>query len=265
MSSHATPVASLPRRLPVPERRGGWWPEVKDSFETFVREHPRVPLPDRLSWETSDTRATGRAHWLVIGGIGGSRDSQPLPDLNVYSPPPQYDLGVGLTGTTVDRIKSGSSFDRLGVREGDVILGVGDAAVGSGSDVVRALERYRMNAPLQVTVRRGGRDVQLSGKFDPEETRLPPGPLFRHRAKSARVDLVRTGNTVDAATRGVSEFTLLVSPDQFDFAQPLIVRTNGRVAFEGPLERSVPTLLKWAARDNDRAMLFGAEVKITVK
>ena len=170
-----------------------------------------------------------------------------------------------LTGTTVERLKSGSSFDRLGVRDGDVIVGVGEVTVGSANDFLRALAGYRMNAPLQLTVRRAGREVQLSGKFDPEEIHLPPGPLFKHGTKSARVDLVRNGNTVDAATRGVSELTLLVSPDQFDFAQPLIVKTNGRVAFEGRLERSVPTLLKWAARDNDRAMLFGAEVTIKVK
>ena len=253
------------RPQPLAGHDTSWWPEVKVAFETFVREHPRVPLPDRLTWETADTRATGRAHWLLIGGIGGPRDSQPLPDLNLYTPPPQYDLGVGLTGTTVERLKSGSSFDRLGVRDGDVIVGVGEVAVGSATDFVSALAGYRMNAPLQLTVRRAGREVQLSGKFDPEEILLPPGPLFKHGTKSARVDLVRNGNTVDATTRGVSELTLLVSPEQFDFAQPLIVKTNGRVAFEGRLERSVPTLLKWAARDNDRAMLFGAEVTIKVK
>ena len=116
-----------------------------------------------------------------------------------------------------------------------------------------------------MTVRRGGRDVQLSGRFEPEEVRLPAAPLFKHGAKSGRVDLVRAGNTVDLTTRGVSELTLLVSPDQFDFAAPLKVTTNGQVAFEGRLEKSVATLLKWSARDNDRAMLFGAELKIKVK
>ena len=26
-----------------------WWPEVKDSFERFVREHPRQPYADKLT------------------------------------------------------------------------------------------------------------------------------------------------------------------------------------------------------------------------
>ena len=72
----------------------------------------------------------------------------------------------------------------------------------------------------------------------------------------------KSGNTIIAAPRGVKEFTLLISPDQFDFSQNVVVRVNGRVAFDARVEKSVATLHKWAARDNDRTMLFGAEIKI---
>jgi hypothetical protein len=89
--------------------------------------------------------------------------------------------------------------------------------------------------------------------------------VFRHRARSGRIALERTGNVVDATTRSVAEFTLLLSPTQFDFGQPVKVTTNGHVAFEGMVEKSLATLTKWAARDNDRTMLFGAEVKIKVR
>ena len=47
-----------------------WWPQEKDAFEAFVREHPRAPLPDRLTWESSSTQAGGRAHWVVIESLG---------------------------------------------------------------------------------------------------------------------------------------------------------------------------------------------------
>jgi hypothetical protein len=86
--------------------------------------------------------------------------------------------------------------------------------------------------------------------------------VFKHRSRSGRVALQRTGNLVEATTRGVPEFTLLLSPSQFDFGQPVKVTANGHVAFEGMVEKSVATLMKWAARDNDRTMLFGAEVKV---
>jgi acetyl esterase/lipase len=89
------------------------------------------------------------------------------------------------------------------------------------------------------------------------------GPMiFDNNRPSGRVDLIRSGNTITATTRGVAELTLLLSPDQFDFAQPVKVEANGRVIFNGHVEPSAATLLKWAARDNDRTMLFGAELHL---
>jgi pimeloyl-ACP methyl ester carboxylesterase len=87
-------------------------------------------------------------------------------------------------------------------------------------------------------------------------------PLFEHRQRSGRVDLVRNGNTVEATTRGVAEFTLLISPDAFNLSQAIKVVANGNTVFDGKVTPSVATLLKWAARDNDRTMLYAAEIDI---
>jgi len=164
---------------PNGEHNTAWWPEMKESFERFVADHPRNPSPARLTWETSDL-AHNRAHWLVIDKLGTtSSDVKNLPDANDYSP-------LDLISTT----------------------------------------------------------------------------LFEHRQRSGRVDLVRSGNNVDAVSRGVTEFTLLVSPDAFDLSQPMKVTANGKTAFEGKVQPSVATLMKWAARDNDRTMLYAAEISV---
>jgi hypothetical protein len=42
----------------------------------------------------------------------------------------------------------------------------------------------------------------------------------------------------------------------------VVVIANGRTVFDGRVEKSVETLTRWAARDNDRTMLFAAELKI---
>ena len=162
-----------------------WWPELKDTFEDFVRDHPRDPLPAALTWETTDRDAPSRAHWLVIDRVKPSTpaDRQPWADLNVFS-------GPGLNR---------------------------------------------------------GRE------------------LFVRTRPSGRVDLTRRGNSVEMATRGVAALTLLISPDAFDFSQPITVTANGRVVADARLEPSPATLLKWAARDNDRTMLFGAELPIVLK
>jgi hypothetical protein len=94
---------------------------------------------------------------------------------------------------------------------------------------------------------------------------LGTDPLFGRPKPSGRVDLVRSGNTVQATTKGVTAFTLLLSPDKFDLNQPVIVTANGREVFRTRVQPSIETLLKWAARDNDRTMLFAAEIKIKLK
>jgi hypothetical protein len=157
-----------------------WWPDVVDSFEAFVVNHPRNPLPDKLTWQSSGTRFDNRAGWLIIDKLaGGSATDAPLEDLN----------------------------------------------------------RIRETGQL----------------------------MFENTEPNGRVDLVRTGNTVKATTREVAEFTLLLSPDVFDLSKPVRVETDGNVAFEGTVARSVATLAKWAAHDNDRTMLFGAELHVKVR
>ena len=88
-------------------------------------------------------------------------------------------------------------------------------------------------------------------------------PRLRQKA-SGRVDVQRKGNVFDAKTRGVGEFTLLLSPDVIDFAKPVQVTVNGAPAFSGSVKKDLPTLLKWAARDNDRTALYGAELHVLV-
>ncbi len=88
--------------------------------------------------------------------------------------------------------------------------------------------------------------------------------IFDHRRSSGRVDIVRDGNTFTARTRGTREFTVLLSPDVVDFSRPVTVRVNDKFVFDELVTRDAAVLLKWAARDNDRTRLYGAEVKITV-
>ena len=172
-------VDLLYRPQPTGVHNTTWWPDVKDSFEEFVRTHPRNPLPQTLTWESNGQPLDSRADWLVIDKLAPPNDdAEPLADLNT---------------------------------------------MGNRGDI-----------------------------------------LFDRSHPSGRVDLVRSGNTVKATTRGVAQFTLLLSPEAFDFDKPVRVETNGQVAFDGPVAKSVPSLLKWAAHDNDRAMLFGAELQVTV-
>jgi hypothetical protein len=173
---------------PEGEHNTKWWPELKDTFEQFVADHPREPHPDKLTWDAADLNGRpthNRAHWLVLDEFGPApSDAARVPDVNVVAP-----------------------------AEADVF---------------------------------------------PETE----GLLFGRAKTAGHVDLVRSGNTVRLVTKGVTALTLLLSPDHFDFRQPVKIVANGRDVFNGMVSPSVKTLLTWAARDNDRTMLYGAELHI---
>ena len=84
------------------------------------------------------------------------------------------------------------------------------------------------------------------------------------QGRSGHVEVVRRDNTIEATTRGVRAFQLLLSPDVLDFSRPIVVMVNGRDAFTRVVAKDPAVLLKWAARDNDRTRLYAAEITIEV-
>ena len=114
-------------------------------------------------------------------------------------------------------------------------------------------------------------ELDSTAAVDPHADNLLTDPdrrsrsvAFPRRGPSGRVQVERDGNEFAVRTRGVRRFKLLLSPDRIDFDRPVRVVTNGTVSFDGRVERDVATLLHWAARDNDRERLYGAELEIRV-
>lgn len=150
------------------------------------------------------------------------------------------------------------------MRAGDVVSEIAGQTVPPDGDLADLVERCcRELSAIELIVARNEQRVSLSGSLDAPTNYGPVVPLFPRRRPSGRVDLVKSGNTVRATTSGVAEFTLLLSPDAFDFERQITVVTNGVVSVH-EVTRSLATLLKWAAVENDRTMLFGAELRIRV-
>jgi predicted esterase len=82
------------------------------------------------------------------------------------------------------------------------------------------------------------------------------------RGQPGRVEVVKRGQTVQVSTSDVRRCRLLISPAEFDLSQPVRVVTNGVTSFDGVLDTNLETLLKWAASDLDRSMLFATEIEI---
>jgi PDZ domain-containing protein len=258
-------VALVYRPQPNAAHDTSWWPDVKDSFERFVTDHPRVALPDALTWESGPPNIPSRAHWLVIERLAPERpDDAPLPDVNRMATRPAPDFGIRGSGTRINRVVKGSNADQIGFRPGDVVVTMSNQPVSPGTDIADALRSYPPGRPLLFTVLRGDESVRLTGRYVPTVLPRESDAIFPRQGESGRVDLVRTGNTVEAKSRGVAALTLLISPDQFDLSRAITVVVNGRTVFDGIVKRDVRTLLERAARDNDRTMLFAAELRVAV-
>lgn len=250
---------------PQPEagHNTAWWPAVRDELEGFVRDHPREPHPARLTWETDSTTARNRAHWLVIDRLAPAGAADPLPDINAFSTGESVSFGTRTVGMRVTQVASGSNAQKIGLLPGDVVTRVNGRDLPQGLDLEEFLGISTPGDALTLSVRRADRTIELSGTYAP--TAMPRvSPLFASPKPSGRVDLVRDGNTVRATTRGVGAFTLLLSPDVFDFAKPISVVADGRTVFTGVVKPSLETLMTWAARDNDRTMLYGAALPIVL-
>lgn len=239
-----------------------WWPEVKGVYEAFVTAHPRNPLPDTLTWESDGTATANRVDWLVIDRLAAPKvERAPLHDLNDFGSESELNFGIRAAGTRVTSVLAGSNAASFGVLPDDIISRINAQVIPPGVPVLDLLSIHDKGEAMTIVVTRGGNQVELKGTYDPTAM-VRTVPIFGHTKPSGRVDLRKDGNTVTATTRRVSEFTLLLSPAAFDFSKPITVVADGKTVFDGRVAPSVATLAKWAAHDNDRTMLFGAELKI---
>mgnify|MGYP001157121530 FL=1 len=78
------------------------------------------------------------------------------------------------------------------------------------------------------------------------------------------LDVRREDNLFVVSARGVSQFTLLLNPEEVDFSQPILVNVNGTTVMAENVGENKETLLKWAQKDLDRKMLFTAELNVQV-
>ena len=249
-----------------------WWDAEAPAMDTFMAEWSRRPLPPRLSWETETTDRYNRAHWLVIDELGVVEGEPNLESYNTLVDPSQgVPLGINRlgelqngTGLRIFEVGEDSIASAAGMRNEDTLVGVDGELNPSVEDLKQALTGFAPGQRIPLLVQRGGEQLELTLIY-PEQAAPRSRPAFQKILPSGRVELDQQGNQATASTRGVTRFTLLLSPDQFDFTQPITVVTNGVTVFDDVVEPDVEVLLRWAAIDRDRTAMYGAELSIDVE
>jgi membrane-associated protease RseP (regulator of RpoE activity) len=240
-----------------------------NPIDAFEEAHPRNPLPDSLSWETERVDRYNRIAWLIVDRLDSSRNEGVFADDNTLEIQDPSDFGLRVDsrkgdGRKIIDVVEGTTAAAMGLKKGDTILRMGPVAIRSTGDMGRAFDEHPAGRPLEFEVERKGQRLTMAGVFPPEARPLRKEEAFRHSKPSGRITVTHRGNRFEARTRGVGAFTILLSPAMIDFEKPVTVVVNGKTAFEGLASRSLATLLRYAALDHDRSMLFGAELAITV-
>ncbi|MGH7658679.1 MAG: PDZ domain-containing protein, partial [Gemmatimonadales bacterium] len=249
-----------------------WWQSESPAIEEFIRDHVRDPLPDTLTWETERTDRYARAFWVIVNEIGPVTGGHEFPPFDSIQPlPPTPSLGVradptSSAGVRILSVELGSLGAVAGFVEGDVITTVN----GTPTPTVRALMEATAGASwgdtLRITARRPGliRTLLVAIPEAQGSVRPPERVVFDRPEPTGRIHVTRHDNTITVLSRNVRRYTLLLSPDQFDLSRPIRVTTNGRVSHDAVVQPDVATLLKWYSTDQDRTMLFAAELQVDV-
>ena len=78
------------------------------------------------------------------------------------------------------------------------------------------------------------------------------------------LQVTRDGNAIDVASDRVNAFTLLLNPEEINFAEPVQVNVNGIPLFNEIVVQNANTLLDWTEQNFDRETLFTAELKLRI-
>ena len=248
-----------------------WWESEAQAVDAFMDNARREPTPSRVSWETERTDRYNRAHWLIIDELGPVDGETGLGTFNTIADPTSgKPLGISMLGELVDgsglrvfEIGEDSIASDSGMRANDTIVEIEGREAPSVEDLKNALIGFAPGDSLSLVVERDGVQEEIALVY-PRAAAPRTRTAFPRSRPAGRVELNQQRNRIETYTRGVRRFTLLLSPEQFDFTQPITVETNGVTVFEGLVEPDIATLLRWAAIDQDRTMLFGAALEIEV-
>lgn len=223
-----------------------------------------------LDWST-DSPAMGRRAWLEITELADLGDLN-AKDLKAVPRSGQARVVLGITlnpelevtdPVVVDSVAKDSVAEAMGIKAGDVIVGLDKAKIANLNDLRAALGKKKAGEDVEVEVERDGKTQTLKGKF--------PLPKSASGQLMARV---KAGTRTAKGERGMERhFELLVTQAgklsllltaEDVAAGRVTVNINGRALVFDGLAEDAAFILAEFERTGDRKLPFVARLDIDV-
>lgn len=149
----------------------------------------------------------------------------------------------------------------VGMKDGDVIIKLGDMPVNTIEDVYAYKENKKCGDLAEIVILRDGEVLVFEDQF--------PGPtisdLFTRGKPSGRIEGYFSGNIFSLKTSQIAVFTVKIHPDMVQIDQNIVIIVNGEVVFDKKIGANPEYLLKNYLKNKDRERLYINEITIALE
>ncbi|MEE8639255.1 MAG: PHB depolymerase family esterase [bacterium] len=228
----------------------------------WLARHPRDPFASTIVWEAA-TPEFGRCHWFQIDEIMREEAADWHTDYNAALMDDRITVGFIPAdgegpGVTIAKVIDDSPAAEMGLKEGHVIVGVGDRTVADMDDVDAWKDTVARGDDFTLRVTRGDDKISLKGHLPPPENYY----VFKRARPSARANVTFGGNRVDVLASRLGAFTVYVHPDMFNLDEKVLIAVNDKVVFNAKVKPDVAFLLENFLEHRDRKALYVAAVEV---
>ena len=222
-----------------------------------------------IDWST-DNVAMGRRAWLAIAEIAemGEKNAKDFA-ATPRSPQARVMLGIQISPdaeqtdpVVVEMVAPEGVAEAMGIKEGDTIVKLDDTAVANISELREALGKKAPGDDVRVTVERGGKQIELKGKF-PKPDVLARVKAFASLLTSKDEKVGDKCTFFDLTVSNVSKLTLYLTAEQVKLGKAIININDGN-RFQVDLGESAELVLAEYERSGDRTLPYVGKVEIDI-
>ncbi|MBP9892985.1 MAG: PDZ domain-containing protein [Planctomycetes bacterium] len=242
---------------------------LEDKIAKWTRD---IALKE-IDWST-DSAAMGRRAWLAITELAELGDKNAKDFVaRPRSPQARVMLGIQISQdaeptdpVVVEVVAPEGVAEAMGIKEGDTIVKLDDTAVSNIGELREALGKKAPGDEVRVTVERGGKQLELKGKFPKPDAKvdvLARVKAFASLLTSKNEKVGEKCTFFDLTVSNVSKLTIYLTADQVKLGKAIININDGN-RFQVDLTEDAELVLAEFERTGDRTLPYVGKIEIDI-